>query len=50
MDGLLILAIETATGCGSVSLTRGGDRIVRVLAECTFAARDNPFAEIVGLG
>ncbi len=35
MDGLLILAIETATGCGSVSLTRGGRNDFRLLAECT---------------
>ena len=34
MDGLLILAIETATGCGSVSLTRGGRYDFRLLAEC----------------
>lgn len=32
---LLILAIETATGCGSVSLTRGGIRGGRLLAEAT---------------
>lgn len=35
MDGVLILAIETATGCGSVSLTRGGREDFRLLAECT---------------
>lgn len=35
MDGLLILAIETATGCGSVSLTRGGASDFRLLAECS---------------
>jgi tRNA threonylcarbamoyladenosine biosynthesis protein TsaB len=32
---ILILAIETATGCGSVSLTRGGIDHGRVLAEAT---------------
>lgn len=31
MDGLLILSIETATGCGSVALSRG----TRLLAEAT---------------
>jgi tRNA threonylcarbamoyladenosine biosynthesis protein TsaB len=31
----LILAIETATGCGSVSLTRGGCEDGRLLAEAT---------------
>lgn len=31
----LILAIETATGCGSVSLTRGGTGNGRLLAEAT---------------
>ncbi len=35
MDGLLILALETATGCGSVSLTLGGMQTGRLLAECT---------------
>ncbi|MFP7754928.1 tRNA (adenosine(37)-N6)-threonylcarbamoyltransferase complex dimerization subunit type 1 TsaB [Thermodesulfobacteriota bacterium B35] len=35
MDGLLILAIETATGCGSVALTRGGVAGGRLLAEAT---------------
>ena len=35
MDGLLILAIETATGCGSVALTRGGVQGGRLLGECT---------------
>jgi len=33
VDGLLILSIETATGCGSVSLTRGGVGNGRLLAE-----------------
>ena len=33
MDGLLILAIETATGCGSVALTRGDVHAGTVLAE-----------------
>jgi tRNA threonylcarbamoyladenosine biosynthesis protein TsaB len=32
---LLILAIETATGCGSVSLTRGDTGAGRLLAEAT---------------
>jgi len=35
VDGLLILAIETATGCGSVSLTSGGATDFRLLAECS---------------
>ncbi len=35
MDGFLILAIETATGCGSVALTRGSVGEGRLLAECT---------------
>lgn len=33
MDGLLILSIETASGCGSVALTRGGVKNGRLLAE-----------------
>ena len=35
MAGHLILALETATGCGSVSLTRGDLPGFRLLAECT---------------
>ena len=35
MAGFLTLAIETATGCGSVALTRGGLADGRVLAEYT---------------
>lgn len=35
VDNSLILAIETATGCGSVALTRGDVRNGRLLAECT---------------
>lgn len=35
MDGLLILAIETATGCGSVSLTAGGSAEFHLLGECS---------------
>lgn len=35
MAGFLTLAIETATGCGSVALTRGGLTDGRVLAEYT---------------
>jgi tRNA threonylcarbamoyladenosine biosynthesis protein TsaB len=35
MAGVLILAIETATGCGSVALTRGGMGDGRLLAEAT---------------
>jgi len=35
VDGLLILSIETATNCGSVSLTRGGAPDCTVVAECT---------------
>jgi tRNA threonylcarbamoyladenosine biosynthesis protein TsaB len=34
-DTALILSIETATGCGSVSLTRGGVANGRILAEAT---------------
>ncbi|MCI5121158.1 MAG: tRNA (adenosine(37)-N6)-threonylcarbamoyltransferase complex dimerization subunit type 1 TsaB [Candidatus Electrothrix sp. AUS4] len=34
-DNSLILSIETATGCGSVALTRGGVRSGKVLAEAT---------------
>lgn len=33
MDSLLILALESATGCASVALTRGGLRQGRILAE-----------------
>jgi len=33
--GLLIVSIETATGCGSVALTRGGLADGRILAEAT---------------
>jgi len=35
VDGVLILAIETATNCGSVSLSRGGVEDFHLLAECT---------------
>ena len=35
MAGILILSIETATGCGSVALTRGGTCEGRLLAEAT---------------
>lgn len=35
MAGLLILSIETATGCGSVAVTRGGTGNGRLLAEAT---------------
>lgn len=35
MAGDLILSLETATGCGSVSLTRGGLSGFQLLAECT---------------
>lgn len=35
MDDILILAIETATGCSSVSLTKGTITDGTVLAECT---------------
>jgi tRNA threonylcarbamoyladenosine biosynthesis protein TsaB len=35
VDGLLILAIETATGCGSVSLSRSKEGDFHLLAECT---------------
>jgi len=34
VDGLLILAIETATSCGSVSLSSGGISDFRLLTEC----------------
>lgn len=34
MDGLLILAVETATSCGSVSLSTGGLNNFRLLTEC----------------
>lgn len=34
MDGVLILAIETATSCGSVSLSSGEQNSFRLLAEC----------------
>lgn len=34
MDGFLILGIETATSCGSVSLSRGGIENFRLLTEC----------------
>ncbi len=35
VESPLILSIETATGCGSVSLTRGGVTDGRILAEAT---------------
>src|SRR5512145_300743 len=35
MAGVLILAIETATGCGSVALTRGVGESGKLLAEYT---------------
>jgi len=35
VDGFLILAIETATGCGSIALTRGDVQAGRLLGECT---------------
>lgn len=34
MDGLLILAVETATSCGSVCLSTGGMKNFRLLTEC----------------
>lgn len=34
MDGLLILSIETATSCGSVSLSTGGIQDFQLLTEC----------------
>ncbi|MCI5220161.1 MAG: tRNA (adenosine(37)-N6)-threonylcarbamoyltransferase complex dimerization subunit type 1 TsaB, partial [Candidatus Electrothrix sp. LOE2] len=34
-DRSLILSIETATGCGSVALTKGGVNNGKLLAEAT---------------
>lgn len=49
MDGLLILAIETATGCGSVALTQGGRAQGRLLAEYTLHPRRSHSRQLLGM-
>lgn len=48
MDGILILAVETATPCGSVSLTRGGPEEFRLLAECTVQSDTSHSRRLLG--
>ncbi len=49
MDGLLILAIETASGCGSVALTQGGRAAGRLLAEYSLYPRRSHSRQLLGL-
>lgn len=49
MDGLLILAIETAGGCGSVALTEGGRSTGRLLAEYSLFPRSPHSRQLLGL-
>ncbi len=48
MDGLLILSIETATGCGSVALTRGGVNNGRLLAEAVAQPEKTHSRQLLG--
>jgi tRNA threonylcarbamoyladenosine biosynthesis protein TsaB len=48
VGGHLILAIESATGCGSVSLSRGGIRDFRLLAECITHPDSMPSRRLLG--
>ncbi|MBV5316917.1 MAG: tRNA (adenosine(37)-N6)-threonylcarbamoyltransferase complex dimerization subunit type 1 TsaB [Desulfobulbaceae bacterium] len=49
MADVLILAIETATGCGSVSLTAGDSRNGKVLAEYTLQPETTHSRRLLGL-
>ncbi|MDO5674355.1 MAG: tRNA (adenosine(37)-N6)-threonylcarbamoyltransferase complex dimerization subunit type 1 TsaB [bacterium] len=49
MDGLLILALETASGCGSVALTQGGRAQGRLLAEYSLYPRRSHSRQLLGL-
>lgn len=49
MADVLILAIETATGCGSVSLTMGNSRDGKVLAEYTLQPDTTHSRRLLGL-
>ncbi len=49
MDGLLILSIETATGCGSVALTRGTLQDGTLLAEYTHRPDITHSRKLLGL-
>lgn len=49
MDGLLILALETAGGCGSVALTEGGRSQGRLLAEYSQFPRGTHSRQLLGL-
>ncbi|NLZ17459.1 MAG: tRNA (adenosine(37)-N6)-threonylcarbamoyltransferase complex dimerization subunit type 1 TsaB [Desulfobulbaceae bacterium] len=49
MDGLLILAIETASGCGSVALTQGGRDQGRLLAELSHYPRRSHSRQLLSL-
>lgn len=49
MDGLLILALETAGGCGSVALTEGDRRTGRLLAEYSLFPRSSHSRQLLGL-
>lgn len=49
MDGQLILSLETATGCGSVSLSRGGPDTFQLLAECTLQQEITHSRRLLGL-
>lgn len=49
MADVLILAIETATGCGGVALTRGGGSAGRVLAEYTLQPERTHSRRLLGL-
>ena len=49
MDGHLILALETATGCGGAALTRGGRAGGRLLAECSLYPESAPSRRLLGM-
>ncbi|WP_028580624.1 tRNA (adenosine(37)-N6)-threonylcarbamoyltransferase complex dimerization subunit type 1 TsaB [Desulfogranum japonicum] len=49
MDGLLILSIETSTGCGSVALTRGNLQDGTVVAEYTHRPNITHSRRLLGL-
>lgn len=48
MDGLLILSIETATGCGSVALTRGNVNNGHLLAEAVAQPEKTHSRQLLG--
>lgn len=49
MDGHLILALETATGCGGAALTRGGRFGGRMLAECSLYPESGHSRRLLGV-